>query len=64
MMKNYIQPVMEQDDVLTLDGMMELTVSDQGGVSGGGGAGDAKLRDEELEEILSQQKEGWEDGLW
>ena len=55
-MKKYVQPAIETDDVLTLDGMMELTASDEP-VSGGGGEGDAKHRDEE-------EKNVWEDGLW
>ena len=63
-MRKYIQPSIETDSVLTLDGMMELTASDEI-VGGGSGAGDSKLRDEELEEILNQQKDGWEEGsLW
>ena len=55
-MKKYIQPAIETDDVLTLEGMMELTASDET-VGGGGGEGDAKHREVE-------EKNGWEDGLW
>ena len=68
-MKKYIQPATTTDEVVTLAGLMQITASDDsdpigtGGASGGGG-GDAKFRDDELEEILNQQKNGWDGGLW
>ena len=59
-MKKYIQPAIETDDVLTLEGMMQLTVSgEEDPIGGGSGAGDAKSRDQE-----HQPKDGWEEGLW
>lgn len=67
-MKKYIQPAIDMDEAVTLAGLMQIVASDDGddipiGGSGSGG-GDAKLRDEELEEILNQQKDGWTNGLW
>ena len=68
-MKKYIQPATTTDEVVTLAGLMQITASDDsdpigtGGASGGGG-GDAKFRDDELEEIAAQQKNGWDGGLW
>ena len=69
-MKKYIEPAIEIEKLLTLDGMMQITASDDETtipVDGpGSGGGDAKGRfdDKELEEALNQQKNGWEDGLW
>lgn len=67
-MKKYIQPAIDMDEALTLTGLMQITASDDGDdipIGGpGSGGGDAKVRDEELEEILNQQKNGWDGGLW
>ena len=69
-MKKYIEPAIDIEKLLTLDGVMQITASDDGTtipVEGSGvGGGDAKdrLSDDELEEILDQQKNGWDGGLW
>ena len=68
-MKKYIQPATTTDEVVTLAGLMQINVSDDGedigaGGASGGGGGDAKFRDDELEEVLNQQKDGWDGGLW
>ena len=69
-MKKYIEPAIEIERLLTNQTVM-LTASDDGeeisiGGPGSGGGGDAKARlsDEELEQVLNQQKNGWDSGLW
>lgn len=64
-MKKYIQPVMEKEMLRTSNAYM-LTASEEGEIGGSGGPGDAKLRDdeEEIEEFLGPQPNGWDGGLW
>lgn len=66
-MKKYIEPSVEIERLLSNQAVM-LSASDDGEeipIGGGStGGGDAKVRDEELEEILNQQKNGWDGGLW
>ena len=73
-MKKYMIPSMEETKLNALHtymigGSVEGDeILEDGGDTGSGGIteGDAKdrLSDEELEEILGQQKDGWNGGLW
>ena len=69
-MKKYIEPAIEIEKLLTLDGMMQITASDDGeeiptgGPGSGGGDAKGRMDDEELEAVLNQQKNGWDGGLW
>ncbi|MCR4613195.1 MAG: hypothetical protein K5778_04260 [Bacteroidaceae bacterium] len=61
-MKQYIQPTIETE-ILSAWNTYMLTASDEEGeIGGSGGAGDAKLRDED--ELEEQQSNAWNDGLW
>jgi len=63
-MKKYIQPTIEEEYLINIDTYMLTASDEEGEIGGGNGAGDAKFREEELGEILSQQQDAWEDGLW
>ena len=72
-MKKYMIPSTEETKLnalrtymLTGSGDEDLNMGDGGNTEGNVTEGDAKdrLSDEELEEILSQQKDGWNGGLW
>lgn len=68
-MKKYIEPAIEIERLLANQTVM-LTASDDGeeipigGEGSGGGDAKARLSDEELEQVLNQQKNGWNSGLW
>lgn len=60
-MKHYIQPAIETENLGAWNTYMLTASDEEGEIGGSGGAGDAKLRDEEIEE---QQSNAWNDGLW
>lgn len=69
-MKKYIEPAIEVERLLTNQTVMITASADGEGIpigdpsSGGGGDAKTRLSDEELEQVLNQQKNGWDSGLW